>query len=129
MPAQYIASPILYENYVIIINEIYYALEKKEKEDKDVSNKDAGFIDKDKEKYKDLLINKKTSLTEKDIDLIEKYRKLLKIILGDIDYDKLCNSLQIFKDLVIDKLNRLRQNSYNEHMKNIDTLSKICKIV
>ena len=59
--------------------------------------------------------------------LAKKDKTSLLALLGSIDYDKLCNSLEIFRDIVVAKLLYDKKPiGYSESIKKINTLSDIC---
>lgn len=60
--------------------------------------------------------------------LNEKNRDSLKSVIGD-DYDKLCNSLGMFRDIVVLKLERDKPLDYFKSIEKINTLSAICGVV
>ena len=60
--------------------------------------------------------------------LNEKNRESLKSVIGD-DYDKLCNSLGMFRDIVVLKLEQDKPLDYFKSIEKINTLSAICGVV
>ena len=59
----------------------------------------------------------------------EKNKTKLKYVLKeDVDYNKLCNSLQIFRDIVVLKLEQDKQLDYIKSIEKINTLSTICGV-
>ena len=59
--------------------------------------------------------------------LKEKNKQSLIIMLGAIDYDKLCSSLKMFRDVVIAKLYTLPPADVRDSIKNINYISDICE--